>query len=58
MLKQVEMHHNGRLLSVAQKWCTVVVHGCKPVLDWVIIEKMIDYIRYIWNAPQGHFFRV
>ena len=41
------MHHDGSILSIAQKWCTIVVRDCKAVLDWVIIEKMIDYVTDI-----------
>ena len=47
MMAIKKMHHNDIIITTAQKWCTALVRHLVNVIDWVIIEKMIDYVTDI-----------
>lgn len=39
IIKKKELHHDGMLVSAAQKWCTVLVRDRNFAIDWVILMK-------------------
>ena len=47
MMAIKKMHHNDIIITIAQKWCTALVRHLVNVIDWVIIEKMLNCIRGI-----------